>query len=183
MRILVRHITRKTKGGATHQDQTLSGSRLTLGRGTDQDIHLPNLRVALAHAEMVEGPDGRIRLQSGIASGFRYNGTAVQSAVLAAGCSITTKSSNWLASVSKGPGDCALVFSQGTFSGPPTCVASPYGEGGPWPEYQYTVRLVNGPTVDGTGVLLGAVDTAPTSPAVVGVKTDEKFGIVCEGPR
>ena len=85
MRILVRHITRKTKGGATHQDQTLSGSRLTLGRGTDQDIHLPNLRVALAHAEMVEGTDGRIRLQSGIASGFRYNGSAVQSAVLTAG--------------------------------------------------------------------------------------------------
>jgi predicted CXXCH cytochrome family protein len=85
VRILVRHITHKTKGGATHQDQLLTGSRLSLGRGTDQDIHLPNLRVALAHAELFEGPDGRIRLQSGIASGFRYNGSAVQSAVIAPG--------------------------------------------------------------------------------------------------
>lgn len=85
MRILVRHITHKTKGGTTHQDQLLSGSRLTLGRGTDQDIHLPNLRVALAHAELVESPDGRIRLQSGIASGFRYNGGAVQAAAVAPG--------------------------------------------------------------------------------------------------
>jgi len=85
VRILVRHITRKTKGGATHQDQLLSGTRLTLGRGTDQDIHLPNLRVALAHAELIESPDGRIRLQSGIASGFRYNGTAVQVAVIVPG--------------------------------------------------------------------------------------------------
>lgn len=85
MRILVRHITRKTKGGATHHDQLLTGSRLTLGRGTDQDIHLPNLRVALAHAELVEASDGRIRLQTNIPSGFRYNGSAVQSAVVTAG--------------------------------------------------------------------------------------------------
>lgn len=85
MRILVRHITRKTKGGATHQDQLLQGSRLTLGRGTDQDIHLPNLRVALAHAELVEAADGKVRLQTGIPSGFRYNGSTVQSAVITAG--------------------------------------------------------------------------------------------------
>ena len=85
MRILVRQITHKTKGGATHQDHLLAGSRLTLGRGTDQDIHLPNLRVALAHAELVESADGRIRLQTNIASGFRYNGSAVQSAVISAG--------------------------------------------------------------------------------------------------
>lgn len=85
MRILVRYITRKTKGGATHHDQLLSGSRLTLGRGTDQDIHLPNLRVALAHAELVEAADGRIRLQTNLASGFRYNGSAVQSAIVAVG--------------------------------------------------------------------------------------------------
>lgn len=85
MRILVRHITRRTKGGATHHDQVLHGARFTLGRGTDQDIHLPNLRVALAHAELIEAGDGRIRLQSGIASGFRYNGSTVQSAIVAAG--------------------------------------------------------------------------------------------------
>lgn len=85
MRLLVRHITRKTKGGATHHDRLLSGARFTLGRGTDQDIHLPNLRVALAHAELVETPDGRIRLQTGIASGLRYNGSTVQSAIVAAG--------------------------------------------------------------------------------------------------
>lgn len=85
MRILVRHITRRIKAGTTHADQVLSGSRLTLGRGTDRDIHLPNLRVALAHAELVEGSDGRVRLQTTLPSGFRYNGSTVQSAVIAAG--------------------------------------------------------------------------------------------------
>ncbi len=85
MRIIVRYITRKTKGGATHRDQSLEGSRLTLGRGTDQDIHLPNLRVALAHAELREGADRKIRLQSHLPSGFRYNGAVTQLAVLEVG--------------------------------------------------------------------------------------------------
>ena len=50
MRILVRYVTHKSKLNDTSQEVSLSGSRLKIGRGTDQDIHLSNLRVALAHA-------------------------------------------------------------------------------------------------------------------------------------
>lgn len=85
MRILVRHLTHKTRHSDTRQDVPLSGSRLRIGRGTDQEIHLSNLRIALAHAELVEGPDGRIRLQSHVTTGFHYNGVIVQAAALAEG--------------------------------------------------------------------------------------------------
>ena len=85
MRILVRYVTHKSKLNDTLQEVSLSGARLKIGRGTDQDIHLSNLRVALAHAELVEGQDGKLRLQSHLAAGFHYNGDIVQSAVLTAG--------------------------------------------------------------------------------------------------
>lgn len=85
MRILVRFIHHRSKLNDTLHDVPLSGPRLKIGRGTDQDIHLSNLRVALAHAELVEGQDGKIRLQSHLAAGFHYNGDIVQSAVLTPG--------------------------------------------------------------------------------------------------
>ena len=85
MRILVRYITHKSKLNDTLQEVPLQGARLKIGRGTDQDIHLANLRVALAHAELIEGQDGKVRLQCHLAAGFHYNGDIVQSAVLAAG--------------------------------------------------------------------------------------------------
>lgn len=85
MRILVRYISHKSKLNDTLQEVPLQGSRLKIGRGTDQDIHLANLRVALAHAELVEGQDGKVRLQCHLAAGFHYNGDIVQSAVLVAG--------------------------------------------------------------------------------------------------
>jgi len=83
MHVLVRFFTRRSRGHASHHDQTYTGARLTLGRGTDQDIHLPNLRVTLAHAELVESADGRVRLQAVQSSSFRHNGVAVQSVMLA----------------------------------------------------------------------------------------------------
>ena len=85
MRILVRYVSHKGKLNDTLQEVPLTGSRLKIGRGTDQDIHLSNLRVALAHAELIEGQDGKVRLQSHLAAGFHYNGDVVQSAVLTAG--------------------------------------------------------------------------------------------------
>lgn len=85
MRILVRYVSHKGKLNDTAHEVPLTGSRLKIGRGTDQDIHLSNLRVALAHAELIEGQDGKVRLQSHLAAGFHYNGDVVQSAVLTAG--------------------------------------------------------------------------------------------------
>jgi predicted CXXCH cytochrome family protein len=85
VRILVRFLSHKTKGSDTRQDVPLTGPRLRIGRGTDQDIHLPNLRIALAHAELDEGQDGKIRLHTSLASGFQHNGTTVQAAILVPG--------------------------------------------------------------------------------------------------
>lgn len=85
MRVLVRHLSHKSKSSDTRQDAPIQGARLRIGRGTDQEIHLPGLRVALAHAELDQAADGKIRLQSKISTGFHYNGSPVQAAVLADG--------------------------------------------------------------------------------------------------
>jgi len=85
MRVLVRYLSHKAKGSDTRHDTPLHGPKLRIGRGTDQEIHLSNLRVALAHAELIEGPDGKIRLQSQITTGFHYNGVIVQAAALSPG--------------------------------------------------------------------------------------------------
>ncbi|MGH8597612.1 MAG: FHA domain-containing protein, partial [Gammaproteobacteria bacterium] len=85
MRILVRYLSQKSKTSDTRQDVPLQGSPLRIGRGTDQDIHLPNLRVALNHAELIDGQDGKIRMQTRLATGFLYNGTTVRGAILSAG--------------------------------------------------------------------------------------------------
>ncbi len=85
MRILLRYLSHKTKTSDTRQDIPLQGPKLRIGRGTDQEIHLANLRIALAHAELIEGPDGKIRLQALVATGFHYNGMVVQAAALSPG--------------------------------------------------------------------------------------------------
>lgn len=85
MKVLVRVISRKANGPALHHDEVVDRPKVTLGRGTDQDIYLPNLRVALAHAELVEGNDRRLRLQALASAGFRHNGTITQAAIIAPG--------------------------------------------------------------------------------------------------
>lgn len=52
MRFLIRTWTRQG-GENVSQDRQLECDRLRIGRGTDQDIQLPDLRIALAHAELV----------------------------------------------------------------------------------------------------------------------------------
>lgn len=85
MRILVRHIRNQGRQGLSYQEQLLQGAVLSIGRGTDQDVHLANLRVALAHAELSEGANGVLRLVARVVGGVRHNGAAVQSATLAVG--------------------------------------------------------------------------------------------------
>ena len=49
MEIILRK-KKQVKDIISHKDLKISGSRFRLGRGADQDIHLPNSRVALEHA-------------------------------------------------------------------------------------------------------------------------------------
>lgn len=85
MRVLLRQITRRGKGASVSEDRPLDGSRFTIGRGADQTICLPNIRVALQHAVLSEGADGRVHLQSSVPSGFRHNEEVLQSADISAG--------------------------------------------------------------------------------------------------
>jgi len=52
VRFLIRTWTRQA-GENVSRDRELQSDRLRVGRGTDQDIQLPDLRVAIAHAELV----------------------------------------------------------------------------------------------------------------------------------
>lgn len=86
MRVLLRQVIRKSKtGSATSTDVSLNRSSIRIGRGTDQDVCLSNIRVSLAHAEIVQSNDRRIRINAVGGAGLRHNGSLVQSALLGIG--------------------------------------------------------------------------------------------------
>lgn len=113
MRLLVRKVLARGRETAQFQDQLLEGRRFTLGRGTDQDIQLSGLRVALRHAELTQGEDGGARLASLVPSGFVHNGLVVERAVLTPGDRLRV--GGVAVAVERfGPGhDLALVVEQG----------------------------------------------------------------------
>ncbi len=51
MRSLIRYVTRKSRGGTAVRDEVAEGEKITVGRGNDCAIHLPDPRVMLHHAE------------------------------------------------------------------------------------------------------------------------------------
>jgi hypothetical protein len=60
MRWLIRKVGRKGKGQVSYEDDVHYGDVLTIGRGADQAIFLPDLRAALAHARVrAQGNVGR----------------------------------------------------------------------------------------------------------------------------
>ena len=52
MRILIRYIKRKLKSGENVETKEISSDLITVGRGTDEDIYLSGIHVALKHAEI-----------------------------------------------------------------------------------------------------------------------------------
>lgn len=46
----------------SHKDETISGNKFKVGRGADQEIHLPNARVALEHAVLEIGNNDTLTL-------------------------------------------------------------------------------------------------------------------------
>ncbi|MGH8570313.1 MAG: FHA domain-containing protein, partial [Gammaproteobacteria bacterium] len=85
MRCLLRAVVRRSRGVISHQDRGFEGDHLTIGRSTDQDLELPDLRVALHHATVVAAGPGRFVIQSAVPSGIRHNDEPVQSAFLEVG--------------------------------------------------------------------------------------------------
>lgn len=60
MRWHIRRIIRRHKLGVAHEDVSLEFDRVRCGRGTDVDIHLPDLSVALHHAEFSQLANGQV---------------------------------------------------------------------------------------------------------------------------
>jgi FHA domain-containing protein len=85
MRCLIRVLTYKSKGVLSQQDREFEGEQLTIGRGTGQDVYLPDLRVALEHAKITASGVAQFLIQSKVPSGIRHNEDRVQSALLAVG--------------------------------------------------------------------------------------------------
>ena len=52
MRWLIRRVTRKGKGSVAYEEDIHYGDTLTVGRGSDQAIFVPDLKVALEHARL-----------------------------------------------------------------------------------------------------------------------------------
>ncbi len=85
MRSLVKTITRRSKAGITHQARVVQSEFLSIGRATNQDVPINDLRVALTHAEIHLTQGGGWLVRSKALAGFGYNGQVMQSTALAVG--------------------------------------------------------------------------------------------------
>jgi hypothetical protein len=88
MRWQIRRVTRQAKSGAAVDEDIHYGDVLTLGRGADQAIFLPDLRAALAHARVTSISGGQYRIESLITAGVRVNGSIVSNITVGAGAKI-----------------------------------------------------------------------------------------------
>ena len=83
MRVILRR-TESLGGLLVASDEEVELDRIKLGRGTDQDVQLPDMRVTLAHAEIrAQGGDWRIECRS--ENPVWINGRAVTEGVLKIG--------------------------------------------------------------------------------------------------
>jgi len=82
MRILIR----QQAADGTWKETICEGSRLTLGRATQQMLQLPGLMVALEHAELQMAGAGHYRLSSKALTGVEFEGrTGVREAIVSTG--------------------------------------------------------------------------------------------------
>ncbi|HEX2829469.1 MAG TPA: cytochrome c3 family protein [Burkholderiales bacterium] len=86
MTVLVTHVRRNARGQSQRDQRRLTGTLLGIGRGTRNEIHLPDARVALNHARLSIHPTGaRVEAVDGT---IELNGRRVQTADLAIGDAI-----------------------------------------------------------------------------------------------
>ncbi len=88
MRWLIRKVVRQARSGAAYDEDIHYGDVLTLGRGADQAIFLPDLRAALAHARVTAIGGGQYRIESLITAGVRVNGSIVSAITAGPGTNI-----------------------------------------------------------------------------------------------
>ena len=73
MKFLIRFITTNAAGGLEHSDKHIEEPVITIGRATDQVLHLRDRRARLQHAT-IEDRDGKVHLSSSALAGVMVNG-------------------------------------------------------------------------------------------------------------
>lgn len=88
MRILIRSLETENSGVLLTQDRVLETDTLTLGRATDQNVHINDPRVGLQHARLVR-VGGELRLSCAAPAQVEVNGRLQRDAVLRVGDEIS----------------------------------------------------------------------------------------------
>jgi predicted CXXCH cytochrome family protein len=84
MRVRLLHVTLRRSGAKARKEEVVEVERLTVGRGTDNALHIPGLTVALHHCVFVKRPDG-IYVEPVDARDLRVNGNVTTGQRLAKG--------------------------------------------------------------------------------------------------
>lgn len=80
MAFLIRTIDTTAAGREIVRDRALDQSELSIGRATENDIHLPDLAVEQRHVRVHEAPDGTLVIEAIGTLGFGIDGRSEQSA-------------------------------------------------------------------------------------------------------
>ncbi len=109
MKYLLRFITRTAAGSAEHNDKLVDAPVITIGRATDQTLHLRDKRVRLQHAR-IEAQAGEVHITTGALTGVTVNGRSQRNARLDVG-DVVEIGSNVLRVIEvEGGADFALSF-------------------------------------------------------------------------
>ncbi|MFQ6004994.1 MAG: FHA domain-containing protein [Woeseia sp.] len=84
MKYLIRFITKNPAGGEEHHDKVIEAPVITIGRATDQILHLKDKRARLQHAEIAEKSDG-VHIATNALVGVTVNGRSQRDALLTVG--------------------------------------------------------------------------------------------------
>ena len=84
MKTLIRFITKSTVGAVEHSDKLIDTESVTIGRATDQTLHLKDRRVRLQHAE-IKQQNGEFTISTNALAGVTVNGRSQREARLVPG--------------------------------------------------------------------------------------------------
>ncbi len=107
MRALIRFLSRGAAGAVEQRERVFAGEVITLGRATDQVLHLRDRRVELEHARIFRRGD-RILISSAAIAGVTVNGAVRRDAALRSG-DVVAVGSNTLRFFDP-PDDCDVAF-------------------------------------------------------------------------
>ena len=84
MKYLIRFISKTPAGGVEHHDKVVDAPVITIGRATDQVLHLKDKRARLQHAVIEDKGDG-VHISTSALAGVTVNGRSQRDARLAVG--------------------------------------------------------------------------------------------------